>query len=97
MSKTLYQKVFDAPRGAGSGKPLIYIDRHLVHEVTSPQAFDGLQAMNRQLRRPDLTWATMDRPTSPPPPKDIAASGEMALHPDGDARRQLQGVRGPAL
>lgn len=57
--------------------PLIYIDRHLVHEVTSPQAFDGLRAMNRQLRRPDLTWATMDHNVSTTT-KDIAASGEMA-------------------
>ena len=56
MSKTLYQKVFDAHvvREVEGETPLIYIDRHLVHEVTSPQAFDGLRAMNRQLRRPDL-------------------------------------------
>ena len=39
---------------------LIYIDRHLVHEVTSPQAFDGLRMNNRKVRRPDLTIATMD-------------------------------------
>ena len=64
--------------------------------MTSPQAFDGLRAMNRQLRRPDLTWATMDHNVSTTT-KDIAASGEMALHPDGDARRQLQGVRGSSL
>ncbi|GEK34350.1 3-isopropylmalate dehydratase large subunit [Kurthia sibirica] len=43
------------------GKPdLLYIDLHLVHEVTSPQAFEGLRLANRQLRRPDLTYATMD-------------------------------------
>jgi 3-isopropylmalate/(R)-2-methylmalate dehydratase large subunit len=43
------------------GKPsLIYIDRHLVHEVTSPQAFDGLRLAGRRVRRPDLTFATMD-------------------------------------
>lgn len=46
-----------------------------MHEVTSPQAFDGLRAMNRQLRRPDLTWATMDHNVSTTT-KDIAASGE---------------------
>ena len=39
---------------------MIYIDRHLVHEVTSPQAFDGLRMNNRKVRRPDLTIATMD-------------------------------------
>ncbi|MEH8112005.1 3-isopropylmalate dehydratase large subunit [Aeromonas veronii] len=79
MAKTLYQKVFDAHvvREAEGETPLIYIDRHLVHEVTSPQAFDGLRAMNRQLRRPDLTWATMDHNVSTTT-KDIAASGEMA-------------------
>ncbi|WP_052816549.1 3-isopropylmalate dehydratase large subunit [Aeromonas caviae] len=79
MSKTLYQKVFDAHVvwEVEGETPLIYIDRHLVHEVTSPQAFDGLRAMNRQLRRPDLTWATMDHNVSTTT-KDIAASGEMA-------------------
>ncbi|EKP0314081.1 3-isopropylmalate dehydratase large subunit [Aeromonas veronii] len=79
MAKTLYQKVFDAHvvREVEGDTPLIYIDRHLVHEVTSPQAFDGLRAMNRQLRRPDLTWATMDHNVSTTT-KDIAASGEMA-------------------
>lgn len=79
MSKTLYQKVFDAHvvREVAGETPLIYIDRHLVHEVTSPQAFDGLRAMNRPLRRPDLTWATMDHNVSTTT-KDIAASGEMA-------------------
>ncbi|ELM3614685.1 3-isopropylmalate dehydratase large subunit [Aeromonas sobria] len=79
MAKTLYQKVFDAHvvREVAGETPLIYIDRHLVHEVTSPQAFDGLRAMNRPLRRPDLTWATMDHNVSTTS-KDIAASGEMA-------------------
>ena len=79
MSKTLYQKVFDAHvvREVEGETPLIYIDRHLVHEVTSPQAFDGLRAMKRPLRRPDLTWATMDHNVSTTT-KDIAASGEMA-------------------
>ncbi|BEE00357.1 3-isopropylmalate dehydratase large subunit [Aeromonas dhakensis] len=79
MAKTLYQKVFDAHvvREVEGETPLIYIDRHLVHEVTSPQAFDGLRAMSRQLRRPDLTWATMDHNVSTTT-KDIAASGEMA-------------------
>ena len=43
------------------GKPaILYIDLHLVHEVTSPQAFDGLRLAGRKVRRPDLTFATMD-------------------------------------
>jgi len=49
-----------------NGRSLLYVDRHLVHEVTSPQAFDGLRMSKRQVRRPDLTFATMDHnvPTS---------------------------------
>ena len=62
MGKTLFEKIWDAHVVVGkeNGPSLIYIDRHLVHEVTSPQAFDGLRMNNRQVRRPDLTIATMD-------------------------------------
>jgi len=79
MAKTLYQKVFEAHvvYEAQGETPIIYIDRHLVHEVTSPQAFDGLREKARQVRRPDRTWATMDHNVSTQT-KDIAASGEMA-------------------
>ncbi len=79
MAKTLYQKVFDAHlvRDQAGETPLLYIDRHLVHEVTSPQAFDGLREKGRKLRRPDRTWATMDHNVSTET-NDIAASGEMA-------------------
>ncbi len=66
--KTLSQKVWDAHVVAHSpGEPdLLFIDLHLVHEVTSPQAFDGLRLSNRGVRRPDLTLATEDHnvPTS---------------------------------
>ncbi|MDD2842133.1 MAG: 3-isopropylmalate dehydratase large subunit, partial [Tolumonas sp.] len=55
----------------------IYIDRHLVHEVTSPQAFDGLREKGRKVRRTDRTWATMDHNVSTTT-NDINASGEMA-------------------
>ncbi|MGO2089375.1 MAG: aconitase family protein, partial [Oceanisphaera sp.] len=57
MAKTLYEKVFDAHlvRNEAGETPLLYIDRHLVHEVTSPQAFDGLREKGRKLRRPDRT------------------------------------------
>jgi 3-isopropylmalate/(R)-2-methylmalate dehydratase large subunit len=60
--KTLFEKIWEAHVvHEESGKPsLIYIDRHLVHEVTSPQAFDGLRLAGRKVRRPDLTFATMD-------------------------------------
>lgn len=57
--------------------PLIYVDRHLLHEVTSPQAFDGLRAHNRLVRQPNKTFATMDHNVSTQT-KDINASGEMA-------------------
>ena len=62
MGKTLFEKIWDSHVVVekGNGPSLIYIDRHLVHEVTSPQAFDGLRINNRKVRRPDLTIATMD-------------------------------------
>jgi 3-isopropylmalate/(R)-2-methylmalate dehydratase large subunit len=60
--KTLFEKVWDAHVvRAPEGEPtLLYIDLHLVHEVTSPQAFEGLRLANRNVRRPDLTFATID-------------------------------------
>ncbi len=59
---TLFDKVWDAHLvRREAGRPdLLYIDRHLVHEVTSPQAFDGLRQASRAVRRPDLTFATVD-------------------------------------
>ena len=60
--RTLYEKIWDAHvvSRRDDGTCLIYIDRHLVHEVTSPQAFDGLRAAARSVRRPDLTLAVAD-------------------------------------
>src|SRR5258706_12749589 len=62
MSSTLFEKVWDAHvvRAAPNEPTLLYIDLHLVHEVTSPQAFDGLRVANRPVRRPELTLATID-------------------------------------
>lgn len=79
MAKTLYQKLYDAHvvYEGNNETPLLYIDRHLVHEVTSPQAFDGLRAMGRPVRQPGKTFATMDHNVSTQT-KDINASGEMA-------------------
>ena len=66
--KTLYDKIWDkhVVRQNDDGTHLIYIDRHLVHEVTSPQAFEGLGLAGRKVRRPDLTLAVPDHnvPTS---------------------------------
>ena len=60
--RTLYEKIWDAHVVArrDDGTCLIYIDRHLVHDVTSPQAFEGLRAAGRKVRRPDLTLAVPD-------------------------------------
>src|ERR671916_25584 len=65
--RTLSQKVWDRHVvRTGDGLPdLLYIDLHLVHEVTSPQAFDGLRLAGRTVRRPDLTIATMDHNVPP--------------------------------
>jgi 3-isopropylmalate/(R)-2-methylmalate dehydratase large subunit len=62
MPKTLFEKIWDAHvvRAEPGQPPLLYIDLHLVHEVTSPQAFDGLRMAGRSVRRPDLTIATAD-------------------------------------
>ena len=62
MKKTLFNKIWDQHivSELKDGSTLIYIDRHLVHEVTSPQAFAGLKENNRELRRPDLTLAVAD-------------------------------------
>src|ERR1700752_1560549 len=59
---TLFEKLWQAHvvREARSGPTLLYIDLHLIHEVTSPQAFDGLRQAGRKVRRPDLTFGTVD-------------------------------------
>src|SRR6201996_3631906 len=64
--RTLYEKIWDAHVvHEEPGQPsLIYIDRHLIHEGTSPQAFAGLKAANRKVRRPELTFAVMDHSVS---------------------------------
>ena len=62
MAKTLSEKVWDrhVVHSAPGEPDLLYIDLHLVHEVTSPQAFDGIRLSGRRVRRPDLTVATAD-------------------------------------
>lgn len=66
--KTLYDKIWDAHlvHEAEDGTCLLYIDRHLVHEVTSPQAFEGLRMTGRTVRQPGMTVAVPDHnvPTS---------------------------------
>ncbi len=62
MSKTLYDKIWDdhLVHQDNDGTSLLYVDRHLVHEVTSPQAFEGLRIQGRKVRRPELTLAVPD-------------------------------------
>lgn len=79
MSKTLYQKLYDSHiiHEFEDKENLIYIDRHLIHEVTSPQAFNSLRIKNRLVRKPHKTFATMDHNVSTIT-RDINASGDMA-------------------
>ncbi|HZP97774.1 MAG TPA: 3-isopropylmalate dehydratase large subunit [Candidatus Limnocylindria bacterium] len=79
--RTLSQKVWDrhVVRRADGEPDLLYIDLHLVHEVTTPQAFEGLRLAKRRVRRPELTLATMDHnvPTSPKTPADAISLAQM--------------------
>ncbi|MBI1362052.1 MAG: 3-isopropylmalate dehydratase large subunit [Alphaproteobacteria bacterium] len=86
--RTLYDKIWDdhvVHTDAASGESLLYIDLHLIHEVTSPQAFSGLKANGRKVRRPDLTLAVADHNT----PTEGQALG-MAGVADPEARTQLE-------
>ena len=62
MAKTLYDKIWDAHvvHEVAGESTVLYIDRHLVHEVTSPQAFEGLRDAGRRVRRPEMTLAVAD-------------------------------------
>ncbi|WP_313021542.1 3-isopropylmalate dehydratase large subunit [Mobilicoccus sp.] len=113
MSGTLAEKVWQrhVVRSAADEPDLLYIDLHLVHEVTSPQAFDGLRLAGRRLRRPDLTIATEDHnvPTLPGPITDETSRTQVEtlrrnceefgvrLHPMGDAQQGIVHIIGPEL
>lgn len=83
MGRTLFEKVWDAHvvKELPDGQTLLYIDLHLVHEVTSPQAFAGLRFAGRKVRRPELTFATMDHNVPTVNPKDVR---------DAIARKQIE-------
>jgi 3-isopropylmalate/(R)-2-methylmalate dehydratase large subunit len=87
--RTLYDKIWDdhLVHEADDGTCLLYIDRHLVHEVTSPQAFEGLRAAGRKVRRPDLTLAVPDHnlPTTP----RVGADGKRLPIADIESAQQL--------
>jgi 3-isopropylmalate/(R)-2-methylmalate dehydratase large subunit len=114
--RTLAQKVWDdhvVSSGGGTDPDLIYIDLHLVHEVTSPQAFDGLRLAGRPVRRPDLTLATEDHnvPTTDidKPIADLTSRTQVEtlrrncaefgirLYPMGDIDQGIVHVVGPQL
>jgi 3-isopropylmalate/(R)-2-methylmalate dehydratase large subunit len=85
--KTLFDKIWDAHvvREAAGEPALLYIDLHLVHEVTSPQAFDGLRASGRSVRRPDLTYATVDH--------NVPTTDRRAPVADPVAAEQMEALR----
>ncbi len=95
-AKTLYEKIWDAHvvDQRDDGTALIYIDRHLVHEVTSPQAFEGLRKVGRKVRRPDLTLAVPDHnlPTTP----RLDADGNKIPIADPQSAAQLEALEANA-
>ena len=114
MPHTLARKLWDAHvvRSAEGEPDLLYVDLHLVHEVTSPQAFDGLRLAGRPVRRPDLTVATMDH--NVPTRGGVRAADELSrkqmevlaencrregipLHQIGSRRQGIVHVIGPEL
>ncbi|HWE89317.1 MAG TPA: 3-isopropylmalate dehydratase large subunit [Pseudonocardiaceae bacterium] len=116
MGHTLAEKVWNehvVRRGTGAEPDLLYIDLHLVHEVTSPQAFDGLRLEGRKVRRPDLTVATedhnvpttgIDLPIADPVSRTQVdtlrrncAEFGVRLYPMGDAEQGIVHVIGPQL
>jgi 3-isopropylmalate/(R)-2-methylmalate dehydratase large subunit len=115
MGRTLAEKVWDAHvvRAAEGEPDLLYIDLHLIHEVTSPQAFDGLRLNGRSVRRPDLTLATEDHnvptvdwdkpiadPISRTQVETLRKNAEefgVRLHPLGDIEQGIVHVVGPQL
>jgi 3-isopropylmalate/(R)-2-methylmalate dehydratase large subunit len=113
MAKTLFDRIWEAHvvREADNEPALLYIDLHLIHEVTSAQAFEGLRLAGRQVRRPDRSLATMDHnvPTTPGPIEDPLAKAQLEalrtncaefgvpLYATGSGREGIVHVIGPEL
>jgi 3-isopropylmalate/(R)-2-methylmalate dehydratase large subunit len=113
MAKTLFDRIWESHLVAETrGEPaLLYVDLHLVHEVTSPQAFDALRLAGRRVRRPDLSLATMDHnvPTEAGPVRDPLARAQLEalrrnckefdvpLYATGSGREGIVHVIGPEL
>ena len=94
--RTLYEKIWDAHvvSTRPDGTSLIYIDRHLVHEVTSPQAFEGLRASGRTVRRPDLTLAVPDH--NLPTTARVDSAGHKLAIADAESAQQLAALEANA-
>jgi len=88
MSKTLYDKIWEnhLVHEQSDGTTLIYVDRHLVHEVTSPQAFEGLRLQKRKVRRPELTLAVPDH--------NVPTTDRSKGIDDEESRIQVETLRG---
>jgi 3-isopropylmalate/(R)-2-methylmalate dehydratase large subunit len=113
VGKTLFEKVWDAHvvHQEADGPDLLYVDLHLIHEVTSPQAFEGLRLTGRSVRRPDRSLATMDHnvPTVDGPITDPLARAQLdalrrncqdfgvPLYATGSGREGIVHVIGPEL
>ncbi|MEE2717170.1 MAG: 3-isopropylmalate dehydratase large subunit [SAR324 cluster bacterium] len=86
MAKTMFEKIWDAHVvHEQEGNTILYIDRHLVHEVTSPQAFEGLRLAGRQVRRPEATYAVPDH--------NIPTRNQLAPIKDPISRQQVETLR----
>ena len=86
-SRTLFEKIWQkhVVKELEDGTTLLYIDRHLVHEVTSPQAFEGLRLNKRRVRRPELSFATMDH--------NVATTDDRMTIRDDTSRQQVEALR----
>src|SRR5438105_6347464 len=85
--RTLFDKVWASHvvHGLPDGPELLYVDLHLVHEVTSPQAFEGLRLAGRRVRRPELTVATVDH--------NVPTTSDRLVIADAIAARQIETLR----
>ena len=90
MGRTLAEKVWHnhVVRSADGEPDLLYIDLHLVHEVTSPQAFESLRISGRKVRRPDLTLATVDH--------NVPTTGRELPNPDPISAQQIETMQANA-
>ena len=94
MTRTLYDKIWDdhVVDTQPDGTSLLYIDRHLIHEVTSPQAFEGLRVARRRVHAPEKTLAVVDH-NVPTTDRSHGIDDPEVRAPGADARRELRRIR----